>query len=74
MCYNHSARLQLSMIICYQYMFFIIFRGSEDATLFIMKEIYSSLGVQADTKIPQPTMTIERPSPANSAKFSPTTG
>lgn len=53
--------------------FFSNCRGSEDATLFIMKEIYTSLGVQADTKIPQPTMTIERPSPANSVKSSPTT-
>ncbi|XP_031633170.1 uncharacterized protein LOC116346973 isoform X2 [Contarinia nasturtii] len=47
--------------------------SSEDATLFIMKEIYTSLGVQADSKIPQATMTIERPSPANSVKSSPTT-
>ncbi|XP_055323400.1 uncharacterized protein LOC129578613 isoform X2 [Sitodiplosis mosellana] len=51
----------------------VCYWGSEDATLFIMKEIYTSLGVQADTKIPQPTMTIERPSPANSVKSSPTT-
>lgn len=50
---------------------FLNCRGSEDATLFIMKEIYSSLGIQADSKIPQPTMTIERPSPANSVKSSP---
>lgn len=49
---------------------FSALRVSEDATLFIMKEVYSSLGVQADTKIPQPTMTIERPSPANSVKSS----
>lgn len=52
---------------------FFAFRVSEDATLFIMKEVYSSLGVQADTKIPQTTMTIERPSPANSVKSSPMT-
>lgn len=38
-----------------------------------MKEIYSTLGIQADTKVPQPTMTIERPSPANSVKSSPNT-
>lgn len=54
------------------FLFILNSRGSEDATLFIMKEIYTSLGVQADTKIPQPTMTIERPSPANSVKSSPT--
>lgn len=47
---------------------FVSYRGSEDATLFIIKEIYSSLGVQADTKVPQPTMTIERPSPSSSVK------
>ncbi|XP_039451470.1 uncharacterized protein LOC120430431 isoform X2 [Culex pipiens pallens] len=34
---------------------------SEDTMLFLMKEIYSSLGVQSDSQIPQQTMTIERP-------------
>lgn len=29
--------------------------------LFLMKEIYSSLGVQTDHQVPQQTMTIERP-------------
>ncbi|XP_062554414.1 mucin-2 isoform X2 [Armigeres subalbatus] len=34
---------------------------SEDTMLFLMKEIYSSMGVQSDSQIPQQTMTIERP-------------
>ncbi|XP_066155329.1 phospholipase DDHD2 isoform X3 [Euwallacea fornicatus] len=34
---------------------------SEDSILMILKEIYSSLQVQTDSKIPQQTMTIERP-------------
>lgn len=34
---------------------------SEDTMLFLMKEIYSSLGVQSDSQIPQQSMTIERP-------------
>lgn len=37
---------------------------SEDTTLFIVKEIYTSLGVQSDSQVPQHTMTIERPTPA----------
>lgn len=41
-----------------------IYRESEDTLLFIMKEIYTSLGVQTDSQIPQHTMTIERPSPS----------
>ncbi|XP_058453076.1 uncharacterized protein LOC131431398 isoform X2 [Malaya genurostris] len=34
---------------------------SEDTMLFLMKEIYCSLGVQSDSQIPQQSMTIERP-------------
>ncbi|XP_021694176.1 uncharacterized protein LOC5564210 isoform X2 [Aedes aegypti] len=34
---------------------------SEDTMLFLMKEIYSSMGVQSDSQIPQQSMTIERP-------------
>lgn len=45
---------------------------SEDTTLFVVKEIYSSMGVQSDNKIPQPTMTIERsvPPTASSSSYS----
>lgn len=35
---------------------------SEDTTLFVVKEIYSSMGVGTDDKIPQGSLTIERPS------------
>lgn len=34
---------------------------SEDTTLFVVKEIYSSMGVRTDSKIPQHSMIIERP-------------
>lgn len=34
---------------------------SADTILFIVKEIYSSMGVEADKEIPQHTLTIERP-------------
>ncbi|XP_059611672.1 mucin-2 [Phlebotomus argentipes] len=34
---------------------------SEDTILFVVKEIYSSLGVQTDNKVPQQSLTIERP-------------
>ncbi|XP_055715061.1 uncharacterized protein LOC129809268 isoform X1 [Phlebotomus papatasi] len=34
---------------------------SEDTILFIVKEIYSSMGVQTDNKVPQQSLTIERP-------------
>lgn len=34
---------------------------SEDSILMILKEIYSSMSIQPDSKIPQQTMTIERP-------------
>lgn len=40
---------------------FTISRESEDTMLFLMKEIYSSMGVQSDSQIPQQSMTIERP-------------
>lgn len=35
---------------------------SEDTTLFVVKEIYSSMGVRTDSKVPQHSLTIERPS------------
>lgn len=56
-----------ALFVLIQILFIEIGRESEDTTLFIMKEIYSSLGIQADTKVPQPTMSIERPSPSSSA-------
>lgn len=34
---------------------------SEDTTLFVVKEIYSSMGVRTDSKVPQHSLTIERP-------------
>ena len=34
---------------------------SADTILFIMKEIYSSMGIEADKEVPQPTLKIERP-------------
>lgn len=34
---------------------------SEDTMLMMLKEIYDTMDVQADSKIPQQTMTIERP-------------
>ncbi|XP_058055722.1 SEC23-interacting protein [Anopheles bellator] len=39
----------------------VCYWDSEDTMLFLMKEIYSTLGVQADIQVPQQTMTIERP-------------
>ncbi|KAI8128023.1 Phospholipase DDHD2 [Lucilia cuprina] len=39
---------------------------SEDTILFVMKEIYSGLGITPDSQVPQQTMTIERPSSRNS--------
>lgn len=41
-------------------------RDSEDTILFVMKEIYSGLGISPDSQVPQQTMTIERPSSRNS--------
>ena len=37
---------------------------SEDTMLLILKEIYSNMNVTADDKIPQQTMSIERPPPS----------
>ena len=37
------------------------FRDSEDTILFIVKEMYSSMGLEADNQVPQHSMTIERP-------------
>ncbi|KAF7278816.1 hypothetical protein GWI33_007931 [Rhynchophorus ferrugineus] len=42
----------------------VCYWDSEDTILMILKEIYSSMDIQTDNKIPQQTMTIERPSPA----------
>lgn len=39
---------------------------SADTILFIVKEIYSSLGVEADKEVPQHTLKIERPASADS--------
>ncbi|XP_052902287.1 mucin-5AC [Anopheles moucheti] len=44
----------------------VCYWDSEDTMLFLMKEIYSSLGVQTDHQVPQQTMTIERPLAATS--------
>lgn len=47
----------------------VCYWDSEDTILFIVKEIYSSMGLQADSQVPQHSMTIERPllSPTGSA-------
>jgi hypothetical protein len=43
---------------------------SEDTMLLILKEIYSNMQISADDKIPQQTMTIERPPPSpKSSRF-----
>ncbi|XP_054727997.1 mucin-2 isoform X1 [Anastrepha obliqua] len=44
---------------------------SEDTILFVMKEIYTGLGISPDSQVPQQTMTIERPSSRNSNTLSP---
>ncbi|XP_067640001.1 mucin-17 isoform X2 [Eurosta solidaginis] len=44
---------------------------SEDTILFVMKEIYTGLGISPDNQVPQQTMTIERPSSRNSNTLSP---
>uniref|UniRef100_A0A182PA49 DDHD domain-containing protein n=1 Tax=Anopheles epiroticus TaxID=199890 RepID=A0A182PA49_9DIPT len=44
----------------------VCYWDSEDTMLFLMKEIYSSLGVRTDHQVPQQTMTIERPLAATS--------
>lgn len=38
---------------------------SADTILFIVKEIYSSMGVEADKEVPQHTLKIERPATSN---------
>ncbi|XP_036221453.2 nascent polypeptide-associated complex subunit alpha, muscle-specific form isoform X2 [Bactrocera oleae] len=43
---------------------------SEDTILFVMKEIYTGLGISPDNQVPQQTMTIERPSSRNSNPLS----
>ncbi|XP_037805801.1 uncharacterized protein LOC119599926 isoform X2 [Lucilia sericata] len=40
----------------------VCYWDSEDTILFVMKEIYSGLGISPDSQVPQQTMTIERPS------------
>ncbi|XP_061395506.1 SEC23-interacting protein-like [Musca vetustissima] len=44
----------------------VCYWDSEDTILFVMKEIYSGLGISPDSQVPQQTMTIERPSSRNS--------
>ncbi|ETN65443.1 hypothetical protein AND_002779 [Anopheles darlingi] len=44
----------------------VCYWDSEDTMLFLMKEIYSTLGVQADIQVPQQSMTIERPTATTS--------
>jgi len=39
---------------------------SADTILFIMKEIYSTMGIEADKEVPQQTLKIERPSSVES--------
>ncbi|XP_043490009.1 uncharacterized protein LOC122516344 isoform X2 [Polistes fuscatus] len=43
---------------------------SEDTILMILKEIYGSMGIQTDAKLPQQTLTIERPSLSSSPSIS----
>lgn len=43
---------------------------SADTILFIVKEIYSSMGVEADKEVPQHTLKIERPSSSDVAQSS----
>ncbi|XP_055371459.1 uncharacterized protein LOC129605616 [Condylostylus longicornis] len=50
----------------------VCYWDSEDTILFIVKEIYSSLGISTDATIPQQNMTIERPSSRNTPSSSPT--
>lgn len=44
----------------------VCYWDSEDTILFIMKEIYSSMGVEPDNQVPQHSMTIERPQTSES--------
>ncbi|XP_066595634.1 SEC23-interacting protein isoform X2 [Prorops nasuta] len=46
---------------------------SEDTILMILKEIYGSMGIQADAQLPQQTLTIERVSNSPSSNFLPST-
>ncbi|XP_023165120.2 uncharacterized protein LOC111595558 [Drosophila hydei] len=45
----------------------VCYWGSEDTILFVMKEIYTGLGISTDSQVPQQTMTIERPSSRSSS-------
>ncbi|KAH8282858.1 hypothetical protein KR054_010382 [Drosophila jambulina] len=49
----------------------VCYWGSEDTILFVMKEIYASLGISTDSQVPQSSMTIERPSPHESQSLLP---
>ncbi|KAH8250697.1 hypothetical protein KR038_008035 [Drosophila bunnanda] len=49
----------------------VCYWGSEDTILFVMKEIYASLGISTDSQVPQASMTIERPSPHESQSLLP---
>ncbi|XP_017023924.1 nascent polypeptide-associated complex subunit alpha, muscle-specific form isoform X2 [Drosophila kikkawai] len=49
----------------------VCYWGSEDTILFVMKEIYASLGISTDSQVPQSSMTIERPSPHDSQSLLP---
>lgn len=46
----------------YFYLWFNSYWDSADTILFIVKEIYGSMGIEADKEIPQHTLKIERPS------------
>ncbi|XP_015594831.1 SEC23-interacting protein isoform X2 [Cephus cinctus] len=46
---------------------------SEDTMLMILKEIYGSMGIQADAQLPPQTMIIERSSPSQSTTSGPST-
>lgn len=49
----------------------VCYWDSEDTILFMIREIYNtSMGIVADSQIPQQSMTIERNSPASSPKNS----
>lgn len=44
------------------FIYLISYWDSADTILFIVKEIYGSIGIEADKEIPQHTLKIERPS------------
>ncbi|XP_041449849.1 mucin-17 isoform X2 [Drosophila obscura] len=48
----------------------VCYWGSEDTILFVMKEIYASLGISTDSQVPQQSMTIERPGSFDSSTVS----